>query len=225
MGRDGERLSAGQLLTQFLFPPERQYAPVSKLSGGERRRLYLCTVLVKKPNFLILDEPTNDLDILTLQVLEEYLSDFAGCVIIVSHDRFFMDKVANHLLCFEGEGFVRDFPGNYSLYREWQEMKSEEERLKREAEASKRVSNSAPTNAKPTENRPVRLSYAEKRELEEIEQKLPKLTEEKESLEQALSSGNLSSDELIAASTRIGELIDLMDELVLRQLELEEKIS
>ena len=225
MGRDGERLSAGQLLTQFLFPPERQYAPVSKLSGGERRRLYLCTVLVKKPNFLILDEPTNDLDILTLQVLEEYLSDFAGCVIIVSHDRFFMDKVANHLLCFEGEGFVRDFPGNYSLYREWQEMKSEEERLKREAEASKRVSNSAPTNAKPSENRPVRLSYAEKRELEEIEQKLPKLTEEKESLEQALSSGNLSSDELIAASTRIGELIDLMDELVLRQLELEEKVS
>ena len=182
-------------------------------------------MLVKKPNFLILDEPTNDLDILTLQVLEEYLSDFAGCVIIVSHDRFFMDKVANHLLCFEGEGFVRDFPGNYSLYREWQEMKSEEERLKRESEASKRVSNSAPTNAKPTENRPVRLSYAEKRELEEIEQKLPKLTEEKESLEQALSSGNLSSDELIAASTRIGELIDLMDELVLRQLELEEKVS
>ena len=120
---------------------------------------------------------------------------------------------------------MRDFPGNYSLYREWQEMKSEEERLKREAEANKRVSNSAPTNTKPSENRPVRLSYAEKRELEEIEQKLPKLTEEKESLEQALSSGNLSSDELIAASTRIGELIDLMDELVLRQLELEEKVS
>ena len=134
-----------------------------------------------------------------------------------------MDKVANHLLCFEGEGFVRDFPGNYSLYREWQEMKSEEERLKREAEASKRVSNSAPTNAKPTENRPVRLSYAEKRELEGLEGRIAALEQEKASLEATLSSGTLEHTELLTASQRIGQIVEELDELVLRQLELEEK--
>lgn len=226
MGREGERLSASQLLTQFLFPPERQYTPVSKLSGGERRRLYLCTVLVSQPNFLILDEPTNDLDIPTLQVLEEYLSTFSGCVIIVSHDRFFMDKVVDHLLCFEGNGFVRDFPGNYSLYRAWVEYQAE---LKREAEQElsrkASVASTPSTATKPSANRVQRLTYAEKRELEEIEQTLPRLEEEKQVLEQKISEGTLSSDDLVSASIRIGEIMEALDALVLRQLELEEKVS
>lgn len=222
LGADGQRLSASQILTQFLFPPERQYTKVAKLSGGERRRLYLCTVLVKQPNFLILDEPTNDLDILTLQVLEEYLISFAGCVLVVSHDRFFMDKVVEHLLCFEGEGFVRDFPGSYSLYRAWQEQKAEEER---EAQSAKVASakDAAKKEYQAQKPRAVKLSYAEKRELESIEQRLPELEAEQKALEQSLSEGGLEGDALIRASQRIGEIMEEMDELVLRQLELEEK--
>ena len=214
-----ERLSASQILTRFLFPPERQYTPVEKLSGGELRRLYLCTVLVTCPNFLVLDEPTNDLDILTLQALEEYLADFAGCVLIVSHDRFFMDKVVNHLFTFEGAGIVRDFPGSYTLYR----MKREEEERQKAEASQPRKAAPQPAESRRTANRPARLTYAERRELEEITTRIPHLDEEKTSLEAKLSTGTLSHEELMKASERIGELIEEMDLLTLRQLELEEK--
>ena len=214
-----ERLSASQILTRFLFPPERQYTPVEKLSGGELRRLYLCTVLVTCPNFLVLDEPTNDLDILTLQALEEYLADFAGCVLIVSHDRFFMDKVVNHLFTFEGAGVVRDFPGSYTLYR----MKREEEERQKAEASQPRKAAPQPAESRRTANRPARLTYAERRELEEITARIPQLDEEKTSLEAKLSTGTLSHEELMKASERIGELIEEMDLLTLRQLELEEK--
>lgn len=221
-GSNVERISASQILTRFLFPPERQYTPVEKLSGGELRRLYLCTILVTSPNFLILDEPTNDLDILTLQALEEYLGEFAGCVLIVSHDRFFMDKVTEHLFCFEGEGQVRDFPGSYTLYREVREAE-ERERAEQE-QARRKASEHAPTPRTST-SRPARLSYAEKKELEGILSRIPELEREKAELEERLSTGTLSHEALIQASERIGQLIDEMDELTLRQLELEEKGS
>ena len=221
-GSNVERISASQILTRFLFPPERQYTPVEKLSGGELRRLYLCTILVTSPNFLILDEPTNDLDILTLQALEEYLGEFAGCVLIVSHDRFFMDKVTEHLFCFEGEGQVRDFPGSYTLYREVREAE-ERERAEQE-QARRKASEPAPTPRTST-SRPARLSYAEKKELEGILNRVPELEREKAELEERLSTSALSHEALIQASERIGQLIDEMDELTLRQLELEEKGS
>ena len=214
-----ERLSASQILTRFLFPPERQYTPVEKLSGGELRRLYLCTVLVTCPNFLVLDEPTNDLDILTLQALEEYLADFAGCVLIVSHDRFFMDKVVNHLFTFEGAGVVRDFPGSYTLYR----MKREEEERQKAEASQPRKAAPQPAESRRTANRPARLTYAERRELEEITARIPQLDKEKTGLEAKLSTGTLSHEDLMKASERIGELIEEMDLLTLRQLELEEK--
>ena len=221
-GRSIERISASQILIRFLFPPERQYTPVEKLSGGELRRLYLCTILVTSPNFLILDEPTNDLDILTLQALEEYLADFAGCVLIVSHDRFFMDKVTEHLFCFEGQGQVRDFPGSYTLYREVREA---EERERAELEQAKRKTSEPTSPPRTSTNRPARLSYAEKKELEHILTQIPKLEQEKAELEEELSTGTLAHDALMQASERIGQLIDEMDELTLRQLELEEKTS
>ncbi len=221
-GSSIERISASQILTRFLFPPERQYTPVEKLSGGELRRLYLCTILVTSPNFLILDEPTNDLDILTLQALEEYLADFAGCVLIVSHDRFFMDKVTEHLFCFEGQGQVRDFPGSYTLYREVREA---EERERAELEQAKRKTSEPTSPPRTSANRPARLSYAEKKELEHILTQIPKLEQEKAELEEELSTGTLAHDALMQASERIGQLIDEMDKLTLRQLELEEKAS
>ena len=221
-GSNIERISASQILTRFLFPPERQYTPVEKLSGGELRRLYLCTILVTSPNFLILDEPTNDLDILTLQALEEYLADFAGCVLIVSHDRFFMDKVTEHLFCFEGQGLVRDFPGSYTLYREVREA---EERERAELEQAKRKTSEPTSPPRTSTNRPARLSYAEKKELEHILAQIPKLEQEKAELEEKLSTGMLAHDTLMQTSERIGQLIDEMDELTLRQLELEEKAS
>ena len=221
-GSSIERISASQILTRFLFPPERQYTPVEKLSGGELRRLYLCTILVTSPNFLILDEPTNDLDILTLQALEEYLADFAGCVLIVSHDRFFMDKVTEHLFCFEGQGQVRDFPGSYTLYREVREV---EEQERAELEQAKRKTSEPTSPPRTSANRPARLSYAEKKELEHILAQIPKLEQEKAELEEELSTGALAHDALMQASERIGQLIDEMDELTLRQLELEEKAS
>ena len=221
-GSNVERISASQILTRFLFPPERQYTPVEKLSGGELRRLYLCTILVTSPNFLILDEPTNDLDILTLQALEEYLGEFAGCVLIVSHDRFFMDKVTEHLFCFEGEGKVRDFPGSYTLYREVREA---EERERAEQEQARRKASEPASTPRTSTSRPARLSYAEKKELEGILSRIPELEEEKARLEERLSTGALSHEALIQASERIGQLIDEMDELTLRQLELEEKGS
>ena len=221
-GSNIERISASQILTRFLFPPERQYTPVEKLSGGELRRLYLCTILVTSPNFLILDEPTNDLDILTLQALEEYLTDFTGCVMIVSHDRFFMDKVTEHLFCFEGQGQVRDFPGSYTLYREVREA---EERERAELEQAKRKTSEPTSPSRTSTNRPARLSYAEKKELEHILAQIPKLEQEKAELEEKLSTGMLAHDTLMQTSERIGQLIDEMDELTLRQLELEEKAS
>ncbi len=218
----GQKISATQLLSRFLFPPDRQYTKVAKLSGGERRRLYLCTVLVGQPNFLILDEPTNDLDVLTLNVLEEYLASFGGCVIIVSHDRFFMDKVVDHLLAFEGNGVVRDFPGNYSLYRAWQDYQEEQKQVEAK-ETTKRVEVKASKESQ-TQRAP-RLSYAEKRELEQIEQSLSNLELEQKDLEKALSEGLLMGEDLVKASQRIGEIMEEMDMLVLRQLELEEKVS
>ena len=221
-GSNVERISASQILTRFLFPPERQYTPVEKLSGGELRRLYPCTILVTSPNFLILDEPTNDLDILTLQALEEYLGEFAGCVLIVSHDRFFMDKVTEHLFCFEGEGKVRDFPGSYTLYREVREA---EERERAEQEQARRKASEPASTPRTSTSRPARLSYAEKKELEGILSRIPELEREKARLEEQLSTGALSHEALIQASERIGQLIDEMDELTLRQLELEEKGS
>ena len=217
-GTNTERISATQLLTRFLFPVERQYTPVEKLSGGELRRLYLCTVLVGAPNFLVLDEPTNDLDILTLQALEEYLQDFSGCVLIVSHDRFFMDKVTEHLLCFEGEGKVRDFPGNYTLYRAWQAAQEEEQA---HLEASRATPTTEPKRH--STPRPPKLTYSEKRELEGLEGRIAALEQEKASLETTLSSGTLEHTELLATSQRIGLIVEELDELVLRQLELEEK--
>ena len=220
-GSGVERLSASQILTRFLFPPERQYTPVEKLSGGELRRLYLCTILVTCPNFLILDEPTNDLDILTLQALEEYLQDFAGCVLIVSHDRFFMDKVTEHLLCFEGAGKVRDFPGNYTQYRAFKA--AEERRAAEQAQAEAQKAAAAAPASRSASPRPARLSYAERKELEQIEQQLQALDEERATLEAKLATGTLEHQALMTASERIGAIIELQDELTLRQLELEER--
>lgn len=220
-GDASERLSASQILTQFLFPPERQYTPVGKLSGGELRRLYLCSVLVGKPNFLILDEPTNDLDILTLNVLEEYLEAFTGCVLIVSHDRYFMDKVAQHLLCLEGDGVVRDFPGNYSLYRAWQERQLEASQQETSKSSS---STSAAEPRRQDRPRAPKLSFAETRELETISKQIVELEVEQRQLESALGA-TTDAGELTKLSERIGTIIDQLDMLVLRQLELEDKTS
>ncbi|MBQ3361314.1 MAG: ABC-F family ATP-binding cassette domain-containing protein [Prevotella sp.] len=215
----GRKLSASQLLQYFLFTNEQQYNYVYKLSGGERRKLYLCTVLMQNPNFLVLDEPTNDLDIVTLQILEEYLQDFPGCVIVVSHDRYFMDKVVDHLLVFRGQGEIKDFPGNYTQYREWEKLTST-------------TSNTSPTS----QNTPApkasyrhddrrRLSYKEKREMEQLEREIAALEEEQHQLEQSLCSGTLSVDELTEKSKRLPQLKDELDEKSMRWLELSEIAS
>ncbi|MFZ4456668.1 MAG: ABC-F family ATP-binding cassette domain-containing protein [Bacteroidales bacterium] len=219
---DGSKLSASQLLQHFLFAPETQYNYVYKLSGGEKRRLYLCTVLMRNPNFLVLDEPTNDLDIVTLNVLEEYLTNFKGCVMVVSHDRYFMDKVVDHLMVFEGNAKLRDFPGNYSDYREWKELKEWEAKS---APTPSKEGLKKPTQvvAKPSEEK-KKLSFKEKREFEEIEKQLPQLENEKTALETELNTGNLSTDELIAKSKRVSEIIALIDEKTMRWLELSELI-
>ncbi|WP_295958362.1 ABC-F family ATP-binding cassette domain-containing protein [uncultured Alistipes sp.] len=216
---DGRRMSASQLLLHFLFTPETQHNFVARLSGGERRRLYLCTVLMRNPNFLVLDEPTNDLDIVTLGILEEYLQAFRGCVIVVSHDRYFVDKVADHLLVFCGGGEIRDFAGTYSEYVAW----------KREYEAARRTqaaqAKPRPQPARPqaSEQAPRKLSFNEKRELETLEAEIPALEAEKASLEASLSSGTLAVEELTAQSQRIAELIGLIDEKTMRWLELSER--
>ncbi len=212
---DGRRLTASQFLQHFLFPPEVQYSYVYKLSGGERRRLYLCTVLMRNPNFLVLDEPTNDLDIVTLQVLEEYLQHFKGCVIVVSHDRYFMDKVVDHLLVFRGGGDIRDFPGNYSDYREWKRAKAERDKktvAKPKEESTKRV--------RPVEKR--RMSFKERQEFERLEVEIASLEEEKKMIEAALCSGALGVDELVEKSKRLPALNDELDEKSMRWLELSE---
>ena len=216
----GRHLSASQFLQHFLFTPEQQYNYVYKLSGGERRKLYLCTVLMRNPNFLVLDEPTNDLDIVTLQILEEYLQDFPGCVIVVSHDRYFMDKVVDHLLVFKGEGEIKDFPGNYTQYREWNSLKPIEPKGDDHVKA-------APKTVEPARNanapvRPQRMSYKERREFEQLEKDIAALEEEKKRIETALCSGTLSVEELTEKSKRLPELNDELDEKSMRWLELSE---
>jgi len=218
---NGNRLTASQFLQHFLFPPEKQHNFVYKLSGGEKRRLYLCTVLITNPNFLVLDEPTNDLDIVTLNILEEYLQQFKGCVIVISHDRYFMDKVVDHLLAFQGQANIKDFPGNYTQYREWKEV---QEMLEKEKEQQAKPKEEKPQTVSPKNEEKKKLSFKEKREFEELDALIPKLEEEKANIEAELSSGTLSSDELIAKSNRIGELIDEIDEKTMRWMELSELI-
>ena len=218
---DGRRLSASQFLQHFLFTPETQYNYIYKLSGGEKRRLYLCTVLINNPNFLVLDEPTNDLDIVTLNILEEYLRSFKGCVIVVSHDRYFMDKVVDHLMVFKGNGELKDFPGNYSDYREWKNLMEEQKKLE-VSEENKKTKNEAKQIREVTTTSKRRLSFKEKREFEELEILIPRLEEEKSNLEVELSSGTLSNDELLEKSKRISVLIDEIDEKTMRWLELSE---
>ena len=215
---NGKKLTASQFLQHFLFTPETQHSYVYKLSGGERRRLYLCTVLMRNPNFLVLDEPTNDLDIITLNVLEEYLQNFRGCVIVVSHDRYFMDKVVDHLLVFNGQADIRDFPGNYTQYRDWKEEKARQEKEK-EKEAAKPQEDKT---SKVRLNEKRRMSFKEKREFEQLEQEIAALEEEKASIETALCSGTLSVDELTEKSKRLPEVTDLIDEKTMRWLELSE---
>ena len=211
---NGKRLTASQFLQHFLFTPETQHSYVYKLSGGERRRLYLCTVLMRNPNFLVLDEPTNDLDIVTLQVLEEYLQNFKGCVIVVSHDRYFMDKVVDHLLVFKGKGDIRDFPGNYSDYRDWKLAKAEHEKeaAKPKEEKTQRV----------RLNDKRRMTFKERKEFEQLEKEIAALEEEKKQIEEALCSGTLSVDELTEKSKRLPLLNDELDEKTMRWLELSE---
>ena len=211
---NGKRLTASQFLQYFLFTPEKQHSYVYKLRGGERRRLYLCTVLMRNPNFLVLDEPTNDLDIVTLQVLEEYLQNFKGCVIVVSHDRYFMDKVVDHLLVFNGQGDIRDFPGNYTDYREWKEAK-----MRQEKKDEKQVD---PKTAKVRLNDKRRMSFKERREFEQLELDIAALEAEKAQIEAALCSGTLSVEELTDKSKRLPALNDELDEKTMRWLELSE---
>ena len=220
---NGKQLSASQFLQHFLFTPETQHNYVYKLSGGEKRRLYLCTVLIKNPNFLVLDEPTNDLDIVTLNVLEEYLQSFQGCAIVVSHDRYFMDKVVDHLLVFKGNADIKDYPGNYTDYRDW---KDEQEQFIREKEsiANKAAKAEQKKQAEErTTNESKKLSYKERKEFEALEAEIPHLEQEKILLETELSSGTLNNDELLTKSNEIAKLIDLIDEKTMRWLELSER--
>lgn len=216
----GKHMTASQFLNFFLFSPEEQHNYVYKLSGGEKRKLYLCTVLMQNPNFLVLDEPTNDLDIQTLQILEEYLQDFPGCVIVVSHDRYFMDKVIDHLLVFKGEGEVKDFPGNYTQYRDFQKMKSKEEAQ----QTPIRKSNAAEENTKKDyhNNTKRKMSFKEKREYEQLTERISQLEEEKNNIEGLLCSGTLSIEELTKKSKRLPLLKEELDELEFRWLELSE---
>ena len=216
----GKHMTASQFLNYFLFSPEQQHNYVYKLSGGEKRKLYLCTVLMKNPNFLVLDEPTNDLDIQTLQILEEYLQDFPGCVIVVSHDRYFMDKVVDHLLVFKGEGEIQDFPGNYTQFRDFQKMKSKEEEQQKPTKSSNTTANEAKKDYRNNTKR--KMSFKEKREYELLSDKIAQLEEEKQQLEEELCSGNLSVDELTEKSKRLPILKEELDELELRWLELAE---
>lgn len=219
----GRHLSAMQFLQHFMFSPKDQQNYVYKLSGGERRRLYLCTVLMQNPNFLVLDEPTNDLDIVTLQVLEEYLRNFKGCVIVVSHDRYFMDKVVDHLLVFKGGGDVRDFPGNYTQYRGWLDEKLQQERAQQKEQADRHKDTSAPAAAS-RNNRETKkkLSYKERREMEALEKEIAALEEEKKNIEDALCSGMLSVEEITEKSKRLPVVDEELDEKTMRWLELSE---
>ncbi|MDD2606494.1 ABC-F family ATP-binding cassette domain-containing protein [Lascolabacillus sp.] len=215
---DGKKLTASQFLQHFMFPPEKQHNYVYKLSGGEKRRLYLCTVLITNPNFLVLDEPTNDLDIITLNILEEYLASFKGCLIVISHDRYFMDKVVDHLLVFHGNAKIQNYPGNYTQYREW---KAEED--KRQSEVAKFVkTESEPADSRKKEEVKTKLTFKEKREFESLEKEIEELEEEKKLLSEEISSGKLNTDELLSKSNRLTELLNLIDEKTMRWLELSE---
>ncbi len=212
---NGDRLSVGQFLQHFLFTPEEQHTYIYKLSGGERRRLYLCTVLMRNPNFLILDEPTNDLDIITLQILEEYLANFHGCVIVVSHDRYFMDKVVDHIFVFNGNGDIKDFPGNYSQYREWKSLNptpstATHSQAKEEWKANKSV------------NKVRKLSFKERKEMEQLETDIERLEAEKKDIETKLSGGAIPTAQIIEFSKRLPALNDELDEKSMRWLELSE---
>jgi ATP-binding cassette subfamily F protein uup len=223
----GKHLTAMQFLQHFMFTPLQQQNYIYKLSGGERRRLQLCTVLMQNPNFLILDEPTNDMDIVTLQILEQYLQDFKGCVIIVSHDRYFMDKVVDHLLVFQGNGQVKDFPGNYTQFRESEKLLEKTENGKRKTEnggAEVKTENSSPSaSGKPrlTEKK-RKLTFKERQEYEQLEKDIEALEQEKTAIEEALSSGTISVDEITAMSKRLPLLNDELDEKSMRWLELSE---
>ena len=213
----GQHITAGQLLQHFLFTPEQQYDYVYKLSGGEQRKLYLCTVLMRNPNFLVLDEPTNDLDIQTLEVLEEYLQDYPGCVIIVSHDRFFMDKIVDHLLVFNGEGVIKDFPGNYTQYREWESLKPKEaQNDKKTADTDKKEKREFVGEQR------RKKTYKEKCEFEQLGKDIAKLEQEQKEIEEALCSGTLSIDEFTEKSKRLPEIKDALEEKEMRWLELSE---
>lgn len=215
---DGKHLTVSQLLQQFLFTPEQQYNYVYKLSGGERRKLYLCTVLMRNPNFLVLDEPTNDLDIQTLQVLEEYLQDFAGCVIIVSHDRYFMDKVVDHLLVFKGDGEVNDFPGNYTQYRQWCALQPKEMAIKKPcADDNKDKDKKSSRN-----DQRRKMTYKEKMEFEQLSKDIEQLEAEQKQIEDALCSGTLTVEQITELSRRLPEVKDALDEKGMRWLELSE---
>lgn len=222
----GKHLTASQLLQQFLFTPSQQYNYVYKLSGGEKRKLYLCTVLMQNPNFLVLDEPTNDLDIKTLQVLEEYLQDFPGCVIVVSHDRYFMDKVVDHLLVFKGDGEIKDFPGNYTQYREWEKMQSKNTESNKSQKAAdtnatpiKKTSGPRDPNAIPAKRK---MTFKEKKEFENLEKEIEELNKEKKLIETALSSGEVSVEEITTMSKRLPQILEQLDEKEMRWLELSE---
>lgn len=215
---DGKHLTASQLLQQFLFTPEQQYNYVYKLSGGERRKLYLCTVLMRNPNFLVLDEPTNDLDIQTLQVLEEYLQDFAGCVIIVSHDRYFMDKVVDHLLVFKGNGEVNDFPGNYTQYRQWCALQPKELAVKKSSDDE----NKDKEKKSYRNDQRRKMTYKEKMEFEQLSKDIEKLEAEQKQIEDALCSGTLTVEQITELSCRLPEVKDALDEKSMRWLELSE---
>jgi ATP-binding cassette subfamily F protein uup len=218
---DGKKMGVSQFLNYFLFAPEKQHSYVYKLSGGEKRRLYLCTVLMHSPNFLVLDEPTNDLDIVTLNVLEEYLRNFKGCAIVVSHDRYFMDKVVDHLLVFRGNAEIKDFPGNYTQYREWKEV---QEQLEKEVEVSRAVKANPVMikNNRAEKEQKKKLSFKERKEFETLDAEIPQLEAEKAELEMQMSSGLLSNDDLLAKSERFTRLMEELDEKTMRWLELSE---
>ena len=218
---DGSKVSASQFMEKFGFTGEQQYTPLSKLSGGEKRRLHLLSILFRNPNFLILDEPTNDLDLQTLRTLEEFLLDFPGCILIVSHDRYFMDRMVDHLFAFEGDGVIKDFPGNYTLYREWKEKETTGNR-------QLATGNDQPAKIK-ADNNPIlaikpKLSFKEKHEFETIEKEIPQLQDEKKTLEEKMNSGSMSYEELQKAAQRISTIVQLLDEKEMRWLELSERI-
>ena len=223
---NGKKMSASQFLQHFLFTPETQYNYVYKLSGGEKRRLHLCTVLMRNPNFLVLDEPTNDLDIVTLNILEDYLQSFKGCVIVVSHDRYFMDKVVDHLLVFKGNVEIKDFPGNYSDYREWEEINetliSDNEKASKITKDDKQTGQNVQSNKNIENTAKRKMSFKEKQEFESLEREIPDLEKEKAAIEEALSSGQLNNEEITTMSKRFSELIEIIDVKTMRWLELSE---